>query len=120
MYIQPRQLIASLILASILLVLIIRLVQKGKLDIAYSWVWIGIGLGAMLVVVRYDVLIFVSKLIGAEMKTTTLFLLAHLVVMLMCLQFSLVVSKQRRQIRRLTQEVSLLRAEHAPGVAKDR
>lgn len=103
-----RQLIASFILGAILLVLIIRLVQRGRLDIAYCWLWLGIGIGIMLVVVRYDLLVRISSLIGSMTPTTTLFLMGFMVVLLLCLQFSLVISAHRRQIKRLTQHIALL------------
>ncbi|MGQ9662043.1 MAG: DUF2304 domain-containing protein [Kiritimatiellia bacterium] len=110
----PRQYVASIIMSMLLLVLIVRLVQKGRLDIHYCWIWLAIGIGAILCVVRYDWLTRVSRLIGAVANTTTLFLMAFFVVLLMCLQFSLVVSKQRRQIKKLTQALAILSArEHA-------
>jgi hypothetical protein len=121
MFIYPRQFVASIVMSLCLLVLIVRLVQRGRLDIAYCWVWLGIGLGAMLVVVRYDWLMRLSDLIGAVAPTTTLFLMGFFVVLLMCLQFSLVISHQRRQIKRLTQEVALLGAAAAQrDAAQDR
>ena len=104
----PRQLIASVIIAFCLLALIIRLVQRGHLDIAYCWLWLGIGGGVLLVVLNYDWLLRLSDLIGAVAPTTTLFLLGFLMVLLMCLQFSMVISTHRRQIKRLTQRVALL------------
>lgn len=104
-----RQFIASIILSIFLLLLIIRLVQKGRLDIAYCWVWLGIGVAALLVVARYDLLTRLSGMIGAVTNTTTLFLMSFLIVLLMCLQFSLVISHQRRQIKRLTQQLALVR-----------
>ena len=112
-----RQFVASIILGLFLLILIIRLVQKGRLDIAYCWVWLAIGIGALLVVIRYDWLVRVSHLIGAVQITTTLFLLGFFVVLLMCLQFSLVISQHRRQIKRLTQELAILKGERgeSPG-----
>lgn len=110
MWINPRQLCASIIISLSLLVLIVRLVQKGHLDIAYCWVWIGIGVGMLLVVLRYGWLVRLSDLIGAVTVTTTLFLIGFVVVLLMCLQFSLVISQQRRQIKRLSQQIALLSA----------
>ncbi len=104
----PRQLLASLIIGLFILIVIVRLVQRGKLDIAYCWVWLGIGVGILLTVLRYDWLVRFSALIGAVTPTTTVFLLGFVVVLLMCLQFSLVVSQQRRQIRRLAQHIALL------------
>lgn len=103
-----RQIWASLIIACSLLLLIIHLVRRGKLDIAYCWLWLGVGGGMVLVVVRYDWLLSLSTLIGAVTPTSTLFLLGFIVVLLMNLQFSLVISTQRRQIRLLTQEIGIL------------
>jgi hypothetical protein len=105
-----RQFITSITLSIILFVTIIRLVQKGRLDIAYCWLWLGIGGAAFLIVVRYDWLERLSALIGAVTNTTTLFLLGFFVVLLLCLQFSLIISHQRRQIKRLTQQMALIEA----------
>ena len=60
----------------------------------------------MLIVIRYDWLVRISSLIGAVTNTTTLFLLAFFVLLLMCLQFSLVISHHRRQIKKLSQELA--------------
>jgi hypothetical protein len=108
MWMNPRQFVASVIISLALLALVVRLVQKGHLDIAYCWVWLGIGLGMLLVVLKYGWLVRLSQLIGAVTVTTTLFLLGFVVVLLMCLQFSLVISQQRRQIKRLSQQIALL------------
>lgn len=107
--IAPRQFIVSLILGFLLLITIVRLVQKGRLDIAYCWLWLGIGMATLVVVLRYEWLEALSSLIGAQTHTTTLFLMAHLVILCLCLQFSLVISAQRRQIKALCQEMALLR-----------
>jgi hypothetical protein len=110
MYITPEQMIASLVMSILLMALIVRLVQTGKLDITYCWIWLGVGLATILVVIRYDWLVMLSHLIGSKTQTTTLFLLAHFVILLMCLQFSLVISRHRREIRRLTQRLAVLQA----------
>jgi len=89
-----RQFIASIVLSLSLFVLTIRLVQKGKLDIAYCWIWLGISLASLGIVLRYEWLLKLSDLIGALTPTTTLFLLGFFVVLLMCMQFSLVISRR--------------------------
>lgn len=119
MTLLPRQFAASVTLSIFLLVLIIRLVQKGRLDIAYCWLWLFIGVGVMLIVLKYDWLTRISAMIGAVTNTTTLFLFGFFVLLLMCLQFSLVISHHRRQIKRLTQDLAVLRAVHA-GQAEPR
>ena len=106
MFLLPRQFIASIILSLALMALIVRLVQKGRLDIAYCWLWLGIGIGSLVVVIRYDWLVHVSGWIGAVTNTTTVFLLGFFGLLLMCLQFSLVISSHRRHIKRLTQRLA--------------
>ena len=103
-----RQWIASVMIGVSLLILIVRLVQRGHLDIAYCWLWLGLGLGLLAVVLKYEWLVRLSGLIGAVAPTTTLFLLGFLVVLLLCLQFSMVISTHRRQIKKLTQHIALL------------
>jgi hypothetical protein len=66
-------------------------------------------------VLRYDWLEKVSDVIGAVTPTTTLFLLGFMVVLLLCLQFSMVISTHRRQIKRLTQHVALLEQTRQDG-----
>ena len=112
---DPRQLIASLAIGICLLVLIVRLVQRGHLDIAYCWLWLGVGLGIVVVVLRYDWLLELSGLIGAVAPTTTLFLLGFMVLLLLCLQFSMVISTHRRQIKRLTQHIAVLERTQPAG-----
>ncbi len=109
--IQERQFIASIIIGISILILVVRLVQRRKLDIAYCWLWLAIGAGIVLVVTRYNWLEWLSQVIGAKTHTTTLFLLGFVVVLLLCLQFSLALSSHRRQIRKLTQETAMLRKE---------
>lgn len=104
----PRQIAASIIIGLLILILIIRLVQKGRLDIDYCWLWLGVGAGMLLVVLRYSWLVWFSNLIGARVVTTTLFLTAILVLLLMCLQFSIVNSSHRREIKRLAQQLAIL------------
>jgi hypothetical protein len=115
-----RQFIASIVLSLSLLVLTVRLVQKGKLDIAYCWIWLGVSFASIGIVLRYEWLLKLSDLIGALTPTTTLFLLGFFVVLLMCMQFSLVISQQRRQIRRLSQQIALLGGKTAGNPPEDR
>ena len=104
----PRQLYACIVISLLLLLLIVRLVQKGRLDITYCWLWLCIGLSTLALVVRNDLLKFISSTIGAVADTTTVFLMGFFLIALMCLQFSLVISLHRRQIKKLYQKIALL------------
>jgi hypothetical protein len=111
MYLNEQQLYASIGLAFALLLLIVRLVQNGRLDIAYSWLWLTIGAGILIVAIRYDIISRISAIIGSLTNSTTVFMLGFFVVLLMCLQFSLVISTHRRQLKKLTQDMAILQAE---------
>jgi len=102
-----RQYVVMLLISLGLLALIVRLIQKGMLDISYCWLWLGVGIMAPLIVIKYDWLLWFSKLIGAFSPVTTLFLFSILILFLMCLQFSIIISMQRRQIKRLTQQMAI-------------
>jgi uncharacterized membrane protein YciS (DUF1049 family) len=45
--------------------------------------------------------------------TTTIFLIGFVVILMMCLQFSWVISTHRRQIKRLTQRLAVLERERS-------
>jgi len=103
----PKQFYVSLVISLILFFLVVRLIQKGRLDISYCWLWLAVGIAAPLIVIKYDWLLWFSKQIDVVSPVTTLFLFSILVLFLMCLQFSLVISVQRRQIKRLTQLIAM-------------
>ncbi len=103
----PKQYYVSLAISLALLWLIVRLIQKGRLDISYCWLWLAVGITAPVIVIRYDWLLWLSRQIGAVSPVTTLFLFSILILFLMCLQFALVISVQRRQIKRLTQQIAM-------------
>ncbi len=103
----PKQFYVSLVISLALFFLVVRLIQKGRLEISYCWLWLSVGVAAPLIVIKYDWLLWFSKQIGAVSPITTLFLFSILILFLMCLQFALVISLQRRQIKRLTQQIAL-------------
>lgn len=104
---NPKLFFVSVVISLALLVLIIRLIQKGRMDISYCWLWLAIGLASVLVVIKVDWLLSFSHLIGVVDPISTLFLFSTLALFLMCLQFSIVISSQRRQIKKLTQQIAL-------------
>jgi hypothetical protein len=103
----PKQFLIMLLISLALFLLIVRLIQKGRLEISYCWLWLAVGIAAPLIVIKYDWLLWFSQQIDVATPITTLFLFSILILFLMCLQFSLVISMQRRQIKRLTQQIAM-------------
>lgn len=106
-----RQILVSLVVSIMLFVTILGLVRKGKLEIAYSLLWLFLGFAILGVVIKYEWLEYLTRLIGAVVPTTTLFMLAIIIILLLCLQLSIAMSRQSRDIRRLTQELAILKVE---------
>jgi hypothetical protein len=79
----------------------------------YSWLWLLTGAAMLVAVIWHDSLVFISKMIGAVSTVSTVFFLGMLFLMLLCLQFSVRLSRMTEQIKTLGQKIALLEAEKA-------
>jgi hypothetical protein len=109
-----RQKVFFLSIAVLLLVVIVELVRRRRLRVEYSWLWLASGATIVLVIVRYDLLIWLSSLIGAVIPTSTLFFLCFMYLALLSLNYSVRLSELTRQVKELAQELALLRSDHEP------
>jgi hypothetical protein len=98
------------IAASILImVFVVELVRRRKLREEYSWLWLLTGAVIILLVVWYELLVFITHLIGAIAPTTTLFIFGLLFLMLISLHYSLQISKLSHQVKEMAQQLTLLK-----------
>jgi hypothetical protein len=98
------------IAASILImVFVVELVRRRRLREEYSWLWLLTGAVIILLVVWYDLLVYVTHLIGAIAPTTTLFIFGLLFLMLISLHYSLQISKLSHQVKEMAQQLTLLK-----------
>lgn len=116
---SPRQKIFALLAAVGLILLIVELIRRRKLREEYALVWLAVGIGVVILVWQYRILQWLTRLIGAVMPTTTLFLFAFFFLLVMAMHFSIKLSKLTSQVKDLTQELGILRTEletrHAPA-----
>ena len=105
------QKVFSVIASSCILITIIYLVKKGKLREEYTWIWVVTGFILMLLVLWYDLLLFLTKIIGAVVPTTTLFIFGILFLVILSLHFAVKISCLTDQVKNLAQEISLLQAQ---------
>ena len=92
-------------------IIIIELVRRRKLREEYSWLWLLTGAGIIILAIFYDLLRNITELIGAENPTSTLFFFSTIFLVLLCLQFSVQISKLSDRVRKLTQELAILKPE---------
>jgi hypothetical protein len=115
-----RQKVFFLGIALVLFTLILELVRRRRLRVEYSWIWIASGATIVLLILRYDVLIWLTTLVGAAIPTSTLFFLCVLYLALLCLDYSVRLSTLTREMKELAQELALLRLEAAERELENR
>ena len=106
-----QQKIFDLLISFLIFITIIYLVNKGKLIEEYSWLWLLTGFVILALVIWYDLLLLVTKLIGAVLPTTTLFIFGIIFLVLITLHFTIKLSALTNQVKNLAQIVSLLEAQ---------
>lgn len=103
-----RQKVLAITLGVGLLILIFELVRRRKLREEYSWLWMLTGAVILILAIWYDLLLFITHLVGAVLPASTLFFFGIFFLVLINLYFSVKVSTLTSQIKKLAQEVAIL------------
>ena len=102
--------VVALVLGLALLVFIIDLVRRRKLKEEYSVLWVTTAIVMLVLSVWFELLVWLTDLIGGVAPSSTLFFFGLLFVFFMLLHFSLRVSALERQLVSLVQEIGLMSA----------
>jgi hypothetical protein len=105
--IQPVAIAGSVLL----LALVLELVRRRRLSDEYGLTWIACAVALLAASVFRGALDRVALWFGIHYPPALLLLALIVLVFVVALNFSMVVSRQRRQIERLIQEVAILQAE---------
>jgi hypothetical protein len=109
--VPTRQVVVFLGLSLVLLLVILELVRRRTLRVEYSWLWLAACGTSIVLILRYDLLVSCTRLVGAVVPTSTLFFLCILYLALLCLHYSIRISGLTHQVKDLAQDVALIRAE---------
>lgn len=101
--------IFGLLASSILLIYIIDLVRKKKLREEYSFIWFVIGISMIIFMLRFDLIMALTKFLGVLSPNNVIFFFSILFLLIIALQFSVKISNLTDQIKILAQENALLR-----------
>jgi hypothetical protein len=98
-------------------ILVLVLVRKGYLKERFAAIWLLIGVGMILLALFRPLLDSLSEALGIQSGTTTLFMIAILVILGVLLQLSIAMSRAEDKIRDLAEAVALLSASRSdePG-----
>lgn len=103
------QKITTITIASSLLLLVLEMVRTRRLREEYSWLWILTALGLLFVILWFEALKFLTGLIGAGSTSSTIFFLGHVFLVLVCIQFSVRLSKLTEQSKNLAQQLAIMK-----------
>ncbi len=106
-----RNKIVALVFGVGMLIIIIDLVRRRKLREEYSWLWLMTGAGILILTLWFDLLKWLTHLVGAITPSSTIFLFAFLFLIFISLHFSVVISKLTDRNKELAQRYALLEIE---------
>jgi hypothetical protein len=107
-----RNKIVALVFGIGMLIIIIDLVRRRKLREEYSWLWLMTGGGILLLTLWFDLLKWVTHLVGAITPSSAIFLFAFLFLIFISLHFSVVISRLTDRNKELAQCYAILEMEH--------
>ena len=107
----PTQRVFAIITSIGTFLVVMELIRRRRLREEYALLWVLTTVGMMVLATWYGLIERITQLIGAVAVTTTLFLFALLFLLLISVHFTTVISRLTVQVRRLTQELAILRAE---------
>jgi len=103
--------VVAIIVSAILLLTVVELVRRRKLVEEYSLVWILGALGLLGLSIWRHLLDRAAAILGVFYPPSLLLMLLVVMVFVGLLWFSVVLSRQRRQIDRLIEQTAILEAE---------
>ena len=99
----------SIIVGSLaLLVIVLDLVRRRKLEEQYSLLWLATAVGLVVLTMTRDLWDLIAVTIGIAYPPTALFIAGFVAMMMIMLQFSTVISRLTRQNRKAAQQIGLL------------
>ena len=95
------------VLGLIFFAIVLDLARRKKLKVEYSILW-SVTAGVILVLVFwYDSLLLITRLIGAVLPTTTLFIFGLMFLLFLNLHFSVKLSDLSEQVKNLAQDFAM-------------
>jgi len=99
--------ILMLVIIAALFVFMITMLRKQKLDLKYCLIWVFALLGIAVFCIFPQLLYGLSRLLGIETASNTLFLICIAFLACICVSLTIVVSNLSDRLRKLTQNIAI-------------
>jgi hypothetical protein len=103
-----QQQVFALIASVGLLIFIVEMVRRRKLREEYSWLWIITGASILVLSLWFDLLQWLTHLVGAVVPVSTLFAFGILFLIVINVYFSIKVSTLTTQVKNLAQRLAIV------------
>jgi len=103
--------IIAIILSILFLLFVINLVRKKRLQESYSLIWIILGIIFIIIASNFKLVDSLSALIGIYYSPMFLGYVLIFFIILICIHFSISLSKRSTQTKNIIQETALLKNE---------
>jgi len=94
---------------------IVRLIIKGKLRTEYSFIWMAMGLLFLLFSVWRSLLDTLAHFFGVYYAPSLIFIFFFFMIFIFLIHLSVVNSRQHEEIKKLTQEIALMKKKLESG-----
>lgn len=99
--------IEMIAIAVVFIILVINVINRKKLRLQYSLVWLLIAAGIVVFALFPDLVVMLSKVMGVEVPSNFLYMVALIVLLIITFYLTMIVSKQSEEIKRLIQMTSI-------------
>lgn len=106
-----KLLIFSIISSFLVVLFILRILKKGRMNIKYAIIWLIAFGGLFILLVIPNLLQTITKLLGFSLSSNMIIVFFILILVLINLSLTVIISGQTEKIKLLIQEVSLLKKE---------
>lgn len=89
--------------------IITHFVKKNRITVRYSIIWYLALLVLLLFTIFPELLGWLTSLVGMQLSSNFLFVLLIAFLFFICISLTIIVSEQKEQIRKLIQEVSIIK-----------
>ena len=107
----------AIFLSLLLVAVVLGLVRRRTLREEYTPIWLGVAAGIAALSVVNPLLLWLTRAIGAWTPSSALFFFGQIFLMAICLNYAVRLSRLTVQVKNLSQELAVLRAETEGGGA---
>ena len=101
----------ALSISLVLVAAVLWLVRRRRLREEYTPIWVAVSGALVFLSLRLDVLLELTRAIGAWTPSSTVFFLGELFLVAICLNYAVRLSRAGLLIKNLAQEIAILRAQ---------